>query len=171
MGHLRGPRGDVRLRLQRLLPRRCDTALNHLIAPRCINAIDASKTHAIDRPRRLPLRAPCDDLLDVASRPTAGDRTCDIAPNDATCAYDGGDCCRGRRRPCASASVLSRRAATRPRPEHHDRAACVLLRLYGAFVLNTRASSGTPSTRRLLDSTQAHAAVEAVVPHASATPA
>ena len=63
MGHLRGPRGDVRLRLRRL---RCDGCP----------------------------QAPCDDpLFDVDECPTAGDGTCDIALNDATCAYDGGDCC------------------------------------------------------------------------------
>ena len=39
-------------------------------------------------------QAPCDDpLFDVDECPTAGDGTCDIALNDATCAYDGGDCC------------------------------------------------------------------------------
>ena len=34
-----------------------------------------------------------DPLFDVDECPTAGDGTCDIALNDATCAYDGGDCC------------------------------------------------------------------------------
>ena len=39
-------------------------------------------------------QAPCDDpLFDVAECPTAGDGTCDLELNDATCAYDGGDCC------------------------------------------------------------------------------
>jgi hypothetical protein len=39
-------------------------------------------------------QAPCDDpLFDVDECPTAGDGTCDHDLNDATCAYDGGDCC------------------------------------------------------------------------------
>ena len=53
----------------------------------CTGCACAQRRH--DNPQ-----APCDDpLFDVDECPTAGDGTCDPELNDATCAYDGGDCC------------------------------------------------------------------------------